>query len=144
MEGISLDPYIFFTGQAEEAIKFYHGIFGGELAIQKYSEVPGDAGLGKDRERMKDKVMHSHIKGGLVSLMASDGTRQNPYPPSFISLSLGGSDEEKLRDIFAKLSEGGEVTSALKKEFWGDTFGTVTDKFGVEWMVNITGKEAEA
>jgi PhnB protein len=53
-------------------------------------------------------------------------------------LSLGGEDEEKLRRIFDQLSQGVKVEYPLKKEFWGDIFGTVRDKYNVEWMVNIT------
>jgi PhnB protein len=58
-----------------------------------------------------------------------------------ISLSLAGTDEEKLKDMWTKLSAGGTVTMPLAKQFWGDTFGMFTDKFGIQWMVNIAGKK---
>lgn len=60
-----------------------------------------------------------------------------------ITISLGGTDIEKLTKIFDSLSEGIEVKYPLKKESWGDIFGSLTDRYGVEWMVNIgtDGKE---
>lgn len=132
MSAVAFDVYLFFTGNCREAMEFYREVFGGELTIQTHDEVPGNT-----MEGMEGKVMHAHLTGGDISLMASDSTRKEAFGESFISLSLGGSDEAKLRSLFTKLSEGGEVTSELKKEFWGDTFGTVKDKFGVDWMVNI-------
>ena len=59
------------------------------------------------------------------------------------NLSLSGPDEEKLRRWFDLLSEDGEVRSPLKKESWGDIYGNLVDKFGVNWMVNI-GSSMEA
>lgn len=53
-------------------------------------------------------------------------------------MSIVGSDEAKLTEYFNKLSVGGKVTMKLEKQFWGDTFGMLVDKFGVQWMVNIT------
>lgn len=81
--------------------------------------------------------MHADLQGEDIHFFACDGTRTTPYETSFITLSLNGSDTEKLTTTFNKLSEGGTITSALKTESWGDIFGMVTDKFGVDWMVNI-------
>jgi PhnB protein len=58
-----------------------------------------------------------------------------------ISMSLSGDDEEKLRGYWDKLSEGGTPIMPLEKADWGDTFGMLIDKFGIQWMVNITGKK---
>jgi PhnB protein len=70
--------------------------------------------------------------------MASDGTRTEPYETSCISLSLNGTDADKITAAFEKLSAGGKVTNPMKVESWGDTFGELTDKFGIDWMVNIS------
>lgn len=136
MSQVKLDVYIFFTGNCKEAMEFYHSVFGGELTVQTYGEVPGDQS--PEMAAHKDKVMHARLSGGDVSLMAGDSTRTEKFGQSSITLSLGGSDEEKLRELFKKLAEGGTVTSELKKEFWGDIFGSLTDKFGIDWMVNIS------
>ena len=131
----SIDPYTFFRGKAREAMEFYKNIFGGELTTQAYGE-----GSAPAQEGMKGKLMHAALSGGMISLMASD-TVQASEKAAKISLSLGGSDEEKLTTIFNGLSEDVEVQTPLKKEFWGDTFGQVTDKYGIEWMVNISPKK---
>lgn len=126
----TLDAYIYFTGNCREAMTFYQQIFGGELSVLDNPEAPG-------------KVMHSRLSGGLIPLMSSDGDRTEPYPPSFISLNISGSNEQKLRAIFDALSEGGTVVFPLKKEFWGDIFGSLTDKYGVDWQVSISQRDSK-
>ena len=134
MSNLSLNPYIFFRGTCREAMNFYKDIFGGELTVQTYSEVKmGD-------EDQKDLIMHATLANESMSLMGSD-TEKASDKAAKISLSIGGSDEHALRSIFEKLSNGGDVYSELKNEFWGDIFGTVTDKYGIEWMVNITPED---
>lgn len=130
MTKVALDPYIFFHGNCQEAMEFYKSVFGGELIIQTYADVK----MGTIDQ--KGWVMHAVLSGGCVKIMASDTEKASPKAAK-ISLSLGDADEETLRPIFNKLAEGGSVFSELKKEFWGDTFGSLTDKYGVEWMVNI-------
>lgn len=134
MSAITLDVYLFFNGNCREAMEFYKSIFGGDLIIQTYGEVPGT------NENEKDRIMHARLEGGDIKLMASD-TAKASTKAAKVSLSLGGSDEARLRQIFEALSEDGEIFSALKKEFWGDIFGSLTDKYGIEWMVNITSPQ---
>lgn len=137
MQDITLNPYIFFQGNCREAMEFYKDIFGGELYFQTYEESGQD-----NAPEIKDKVMHASLTGGSVTLMGSD-TEQASAKAAKISLSLGGQDKAKLTDIFNRLGEGGDVQYPLKKEFWGDTFGGLVDKFGVEWMVNIAAKQED-
>ena len=103
---------------------FYKGIFGGELKT-----VPNQDGKG---------LMHADLSGGDISFMACDGTRTTPYETCNITLSLSGTDAEKITSAFNKLSEGGSEITPLRTESWGDTFGSVKDKFGTDWMVNIS------
>ena len=133
MDKVTLDAYLFFPGNCREAMEFYRSVFGGTLNVQTYDEVPG----GKKSATMKGKVIHASLMGGEVNLMASDSPNKDGLGTGKISLSLSGTDEPTLRKMFTELSAGGKVTSGLKKEFWGDTFGSVTDRFGVDWMVNI-------
>jgi PhnB protein len=130
MAAVTLDPYIFFNGNCREAMEFYQGILDGELALQTYKDV----GMG-DADQA-DKLMHAALKGGVATLYGSD-TEKASDKAAKISLCLGGEDEAELTKIFEGLSEGAEVRQPLKKEFWGDTFGSLVDKYGVEWMVNI-------
>jgi len=134
MDKITLDAYLFFSGNARQAMEFYKSIFGGELTIQTYGEVNA-----ANEDNPVDFVMHAALEGGELKLFASDTAKASPKAAK-VSLCLGGSDEPKLRTIFDKLSDSVEVQYPLKKEFWGDTFGSLTDKFGIEWMVNIAAK----
>ena len=133
---VTVSPYIFFKGNAREAMGFYKDIFGGELTTQTYSDV----NVSPTEGLAQDSLMHAALEGGHAKLMASDTSQASPVAAK-ISISLNGTDEPTLRQIFDQLSKDVEVQYPLKKEFWGDTFGQVTDKYGVEWMVNITPKE---
>ncbi|MBX4201567.1 VOC family protein [Candidatus Saccharibacteria bacterium] len=130
MGKVNLDPYLFFDGKAEEAMNFYKGIFGGELTLLTMDSMPGtDA---KDAKR----IMHALLDGE-VRLMASDSHQASPET-SKIELSIGGDDEAKLRGWFDALAEGGTTKMTLEKVQWGDIYGQLKDKYGVEWMVNIS------
>jgi PhnB protein len=111
MSDITLNPYIFFQGNCRKALEFYQSIFGGELYIQTYEESGQTA-----TPEMKDKLMHASLTSGLITLMGSD-TEQASAKAAKVSLSLNGSDEERLTKIFNRLSEGVEIQYPLKKEF---------------------------
>lgn len=138
---IKLEPYIFFRGNCKEAMEFYKSVFGGELTMQTNDETPKDVQeqMGVTDEN-RNQIMHAKLEGDVV-LLGSDSRNASPEAKK-IELSLGGDDEEKLRGYFDKLSMGGKVIMPLAKQFWGDTFGMVTDKYGIDWMVNITAKKA--
>ncbi len=135
MTKISLEPYLFFSGNARQAMEFYKGIFGGELSLQTRGEVDPSA-----PEDMKDKIMHARLEGEMT-FMASDNMDGSSLGAGKIALSLSGGDEPKLRQLFDTLSTNGEVNYPLKTEFWGDTFGVLTDQFGIDWMINIEAKK---
>ena len=136
MGKINLDPYIFFSGNAKEAMEFYKSVFGGKLDISLVDDAPDFPG----KDKMKGQVMHAMLEGGDIRMMASDSQKASPKAAK-IELSLSGEDEEQLRKIFDDLSASGKVKMPLEKQYWGDTFGNLTDKYGVEWMVNITAKK---
>lgn len=131
MSDIKLEVYLFFKGECREAMEFYKSIFGGQLNVTTYK----DAGVNAEGTS-PEWLMHASLEGGEVKLMGSDTAQASPEAKK-VSLSLGGTDEARMREIFDKLSAGGKVFSALKKEAWGDLFGSFTDKYGVEWMMNI-------
>lgn len=135
---VKLNSYINLNGNAKEAVVFYKSIFGGEVymdTFEKYesSDMPVAA-------EDKNKVMHAYVKGDNgIELMLSDtptGMLQ-AAEGSQITLALNGDDETTLRGYWDKLSESGTVTVPLDKAPWGDTFGMLTDQFGVNWMVDI-------
>lgn len=136
----SIVPYLFFRGNCKEAMEFYQTIFGGELTVQYMSEVPDDAD--KMPGAKDSDVMHAMLSGGHAELMASDSAMASETSAK-VELSINGDDEIALRAMFDNLTEGGEVKEPLTKQFWGDTFGALRDKYGVEWMMNISDQTAE-
>jgi PhnB protein len=136
MASISLEPYIFFKGNAKEAMEFYKSVFGGELTMSTLGESPKEVleQMKVDKSRYGE-IMHSSLKGP-VNLMGSDSQMASDHSAK-VELSINGTDEAKLKEIFNKLADGGKVRMPLEKQFWGDTFGMLTDKYGVDWMMNI-------
>ena len=133
-----LNPYLNFRGAAREAMETYRAIFGGDLTISTFGEFGMDV---PDAE--KDQVMHSQLSGGVVEFMGADVPSSMPFDPSggAVTMSLFGTDEPELRGFFERLADGGAVTVPLEKAPWGDHFGMLTDRFGIGWMVNISGGE---
>ena len=131
---MNLEVYLFFKGNCREAMEFYKSVFGGELEIMDAN--PEQLGDMPGKDWFKGKIMHCTLKGGDVTFMASDSPKASPEAKK-ISLSLNGTDDAKMRKIFDQLAEGGKVSMPLKKQFWGDVFGSLMDTYGVEWMMNI-------
>ena len=131
---ISLNPYLNFRDTTKEVMEFYHSIFGGTLESSTFGEFHAS-----DNPTEQDKIMHSVLKGDNdVTFMAADTpNRMELSPTSNISMSLSGTDEAALNTYFEKLSDGGTIGEPLTKAPWGDTFGMLTDKYGVTWLVNI-------
>ena len=133
-----LNPYITFAGNARQAMEFYKSALGGELAMNTFAEFGGDGPDG-------DKIMHANLETpDGFTLMASD------TPPGMeessgnnIAISLSGDDNDKLRGYWDQLTEGAKVTMPLERQVWGDEFGQFTDKFGIQWMINIAGPTQE-
>lgn len=137
MENITCNAYLFFDGNCREAMKFYQGVFGGELQMQTFGEVDKSC-----PDALKDSIMHARLTGGDIVLMASDNPdRSRELGTGKIHLALGGSDEEKLRRVFDTLGVGGKVGVPLEKQVWGDIYGDLRDKHGINWMINISAKQ---
>lgn len=133
---VKINSYINFNGNTKEAIEFYKSIFGGEVFMDTFDSYADQMPMG---DADKGKIMHAYLKGDNgIELMASDTPSSMPFQSGAqISLTLNGDDEEKLRGYWEKLSEGGKITLPLEKAPWGDTFGMLTDKFGINWMIDI-------
>ena len=130
----TLNPYISFKDNTREAMEFYKSVFGGTLAVSTFGEYQAS----QDPEEA-NKVMHSTLEAANgITFMASDTPAVMEYKPgATIRMSLSGDNETELSGYWAKLSEGGQVSLPLEKAPWGDTFGMLSDKYGVEWMINI-------
>lgn len=131
-----LNPYLSFKDNARDAMEFYKTVFGGKLDINTFEEFHAS-----DDPSEGNKVMHAMLEADNgITFMASDTPNGMEYQPgNTMSMSLSGDNEAELRGYWDKLSEGGTITMPLDKAPWGDTFGMVTDKFGIQWMVDITG-----
>lgn len=133
----TLNPYISFRGQAREAGEFYRSVFGGDLTVSTFADYQVPAGPDE-----ADWIMHSQLTSSGLTLMISDVPLSMTYTPGDnISVSLSGSAAEgdELRGYYDKLADGGTVTVPLEKAPWGDDFGQVVDRFGINWLVNIAG-----
>jgi PhnB protein len=130
-----LNPYLSFQGTAAEALTFYRDVFGGDLQIMRFGDMPDMPG---NDPSLHEQVMHGQVNGeNGVTLMASD------LPPSMGearngTVSLSGDDDELLRSWWTKLSDGGEVAMPLAQAPWGDHYGQLTDRFGISWLVDIS------
>ena len=138
---MKLNPYLNFDGNAEEAFKFYQSVFGGETFLQRMSAAPGTESLPEDE---KNRVMHVSIAiGDGQFLMASDtmpsmGHKLTVGNNNYISITPDSREEADR--LFNGLSAGGKVEMPMADMFWGDYFGSFTDKFGVQLIIHCTSK----
>ncbi len=128
-------PYLFITGgKCEEALSFYKSIFGGEINLSmRWKDAPAEMSLPAE---LGNRIMHSTLSSPAVKFMASDAQPTTKYGDGPISLSLAPDDENEAKRLFDRLSQGGKVEVPLEKTFWGAMFGMLTDKYGIDWMVN--------
>ena len=130
-----INAYLNFRGNTRQAMEFYRSVFGGKLEIATFKDYQASSDPSED-----DLVMHSILRteGGMTIMAADVPNRMDYQPGSNFSLSLSGDDEQQLRDYYLKLKDGGAETMPLAKAAWGDTFGMLTDRYGISWLVNIS------
>ena len=129
-----LFPYLRFNGNCREAMTFYQTCLGGELSLQTVAESPIAAQLPPEAG---SNIMHATLTKGSLVLAGSDmAPAEGVKRGNHMVLTLNCSSAEEINTLFEKLSAGGQVSMPLSTEFWGDTFGMLTDKFGNEWMLN--------
>lgn len=129
-----LNPYVMFDGNARPAMEFYESVFGGTLTLNTFGESGAPEGVDPEQ------LMHAMLETpDGFTLMASDVPPGMPHSAgSSISISLSGDDGEALRGWWRQLIDGGTINVPLEMQMWGDEFGACTDRFGIDWMVNIT------
>ena len=133
-----IQPYLFFDGRCDEAIEFYKKTLGAEVAmLMRWKDSPDKSMCTPANE---NKVMHSSVRIGDTTLMASDG--RNTGNPNFqgFALSINAKDEADADKLFAALSDGGKVTMPMAKTFFSPRFGMLADKFGVNWMILVASE----
>lgn len=133
---VKLNVYLNYEEKSEIALNFYKEALGGDLTIQYYRDMPGSDKLGKEH---LGKVLHGALNSKDIVIMASDYVEG--FGPPLITgnnftMSLQINNLNEATELFEKLSKEGKVTMPLEKTFWGAIFGSFTDKFGIQWMIN--------
>ena len=143
-----VSTYLNFSRTTEEAFNFYKSVFGTEFegAIDRMGDVPPQEGQPELSEDDKNLVMHVQlpILGGHM-LMGTDAPESMGFKlnqGNNVYINLEPDTRTETDELFKTLSEGGEVEVPLQVMFWGDYFGSLVDKFGVQWMFNCTEKPA--
>ncbi len=139
--------YLNFQRNTEEAFNFYKSVFGGDFVdgkISRFSEIPPQEGIPPLAAEDKDLVMHVAlpILGGHL-LMGTDAPESMGFKVNFgnnVYISLHPDTREETNRLFKALSEGGNVEQELQDMFWGDYYGSCSDKYGVQWMFNFSAK----
>ena len=134
----TVNSYLNFNGNTEEAFNFYKSVFGGEfITVQRFKDTPE---AGRIPASEQEKIMHIALPIGKGNtLMATDALESMGHPLTVgnnFYLSISAESEKEADKFFKALSAGGKVTVPLAKAFWGAYFGMFTDKFGIQWMVN--------
>lgn len=142
----TLNPYLALKGTCREAMGFYKEIFGGELSIMTFADTPM-----KDQmpAEMQDQIVHAMLKiSDSFKIMATDmsgpETDGGIVTGNNVQLTLVCESAEEIERLFNHLSTDGKVKEALNKGFWGGTFGSLTDKYGIHWMFEYSAEQPQA
>jgi PhnB protein len=138
----TINPYLIFNGNCEEAFLFYQSVFGGEFPyVGKFNDMPGDAeGAGSISEEDKNKVMHICLPIGKDSVLMGSDSNAASGDVAFganVSISINTESKQEADKLFNGLSAGGNPFMPMNQTFWGAYFGMFVDKFGIHWMVNF-------
>lgn len=130
------EPYLFFNGTCRAALEAYSRIFGGTTDfVMTAADMPGgeiESGIPEDR---RDWIMHANLRIGEGQLMMSDDISGEGSPMQGSSVIIELPDVAAARAAFEALAEGGEIRMPFEATFWSPGFGTLTDRFGIRWMI---------
>ena len=140
--------YLNFDGNCEQAFDFYKSVFGGEYPyIGRFKDMPPSEDAGKQvPEEMANRIMHVSLPISKETMLMGSDTG-GEWAASFkqgnnFSISVNAASKDEADRIFNALSAGGQVTMPLANTFWGDYFGMLTDKFGINWMMSYNEQQA--
>jgi PhnB protein len=133
---MQVQPYLFFDGRCDEAIDFYRRTLGAQVQmLMRFKDSPEPCQEGMIPSGSENKVMHATLRIGDATVLASDGRCTGAPQFQGFSLSLDAASDDEAKRLFDALSDGGQVQMPLGKTFFASSFGMVSDKFGVCWMV---------
>lgn len=136
---ITVNPYLYFDGNCEEAFNFYKSVFEVEFKyIGRYKDVPqAEKHIFQEQD---NKIMHVSLPvSNQITLMGADNTEvhKGNISNNNFSLSITSDSKKEADKLFQKLSEGGKIKLAMNETFWGSYYGIVNDKFGVNWKISF-------
>jgi PhnB protein len=137
----TVNVYLTFNGNTEEAFNFYKSVFGGEFDyIGKFKDMPPAENCPPPSAEEGERIMHVSLPISKETvLMGSDSTSFSgdvTFGNNF-SVSINAASKDEANRLFNGLSQGGKVIMPMDNTFWGAYFGMFTDQFGVNWMVNF-------
>ena len=137
---MQINSYLLFTGQCEEAFKFYEKLLGGKIEMMMtHAGTPVE---GQTPPEWRDKILHARMTTPGGVLMASDAPPGRQAKPQGFSVSVSVDDPAEADRIYNGLADGAAaVTMPIQETFWARRFGMVTDRFGIPWMVNCEKKQ---
>lgn len=148
MEMTTVNVYLNFNGNCEEAFLFYKSVFGGEFNYMgRFKDMPPQEGTPPLTKAMENKIMHVSLPiSNETMIMGSD--TGDEWGPTFkqgnnFSISITTDSKEKADSLFHGLSKDGQVTMPLNTTFWGDYFGMLADKFGINWMISFNANQKQ-
>lgn len=134
---ITLSPYLNFAGNGREAMTYYQTVFGGELQVWGFAEF--------GMEGPEDGLMHGHLQvNPELAFSASDAMpgAEQTWGGTRVYCSLMGDDRPTMEGWFNALAADGSIGMPLEPQVWGDVYGIVKDKYGIEWMFNVSAPES--
>jgi PhnB protein len=139
-----MNPYLNFKNNCEEAFEHYRSVFGGDfLMLMRMGET--DMGMPVP-DSAKNLIMHIALPIGDNVLMGSDAPDDMcPEPMKFgnnFSVAISADSREEADRLYAALSEGGNQAVPMQVMFWGAYWGMLTDRFGINWMIDHSDHSA--
>ncbi|WP_422355273.1 VOC family protein [Roseivirga pacifica] len=142
----TINVYLTFNGNCKSAFDFYRSVFGGEFASEStFGEMPPQEGMPPMPDEMKDQIMHVSLPISQETVLMGSDTggewADSHVQGNNFSISISTDSKAKADNFFNELSAGGEVKMPMEQTFWGDYFGMLTDKFGINWMISLNEKQ---
>jgi PhnB protein len=139
----TINPYLTFKDNCEEAFNFYRSVFGGNFTyVGRFKEMPPMEGMTVSAEE-GERIMHISLpiskETVLMGSDSSDAFGHATVIGTNFSISINATSEKEADRLYNALSNGGMKTMPMAKTFWGSYYGMLSDKFGIQWMVSAGG-----
>ena len=130
-------PYISFSGNCDEAVRFYEKAFNVKAEVMRYRDASPENGY-ETQTGSENLVMHAQFEIGGAVIMLCDTPPEYPViTGGNIAVMAEFDSADEAKKTFDVLKEGGDVSMELQETFWSKCFGSLTDKFGITWNISI-------